>query len=161
MSSATVTGGAWPAAAPGASGARGPGWSSRWLWPGSQQLCWSPPPMPGVSANLQRLLILINIALGLFKLNFFSLREKKQSHGSQWLWETVTGWHRADCERPGNTATATRVLEPGLPALSLPGPGQASGAAGQELGRWKRQCLLTGREHLRPKTGTLWFERQR
>lgn len=44
---------------------------------GVTALCWNPPPVPGVSVNLQRLLILTNIALGLFKLNFFSLREKK------------------------------------------------------------------------------------
>lgn len=41
--------------------------------------CQHPPSVPLVSGNLDALLILTNITLGLFELNFFSLREKTKT----------------------------------------------------------------------------------
>lgn len=47
-------------------------------------LCGDPVSVPSVSVSLHGFLTLTNIALGLFKLNFFSLRKTKQSHSIQW-----------------------------------------------------------------------------
>lgn len=63
-----------------APGRRGPSWTARlrlalaWEWVAA--VCWSPRSVPLVAVNLDGLLILTHTALGLFKLNFFSLRKK-------------------------------------------------------------------------------------
>lgn len=101
---------------------------------GATALCWNPLFVPLVSVNLDGLLILTNIALGLFKLNFFSLRKKKNPIPQ--LPVTVRGCHgrgRAKGECPGEPVALSPG--PGLwPACSAPFGG-ASGALGQESGR--------------------------
>lgn len=68
-----------PSVRPPASG--GPSWTARlrlaFEWESVAAVCWTPLSVPLVAVNLDRLLILTHIALGLFKLNFFSLKKKK------------------------------------------------------------------------------------
>lgn len=134
-----------------------------WRYPEHHSSVWEPSLMPPVSVSLHGFLTLTNIALGLFKLNFFSLRKTKQSHSIQWLQKLS----QAGVGHVGGEGLAALLrppaLGPGLPALSLPSPGATSEALGQDLGGGPpagTACAWHGARGAQGRRGALWSKTQ-